>query len=44
MAKMSLPPAPEGKVWICRPFITVRGKRIYAHFYGKRAFCFLVNA
>jgi hypothetical protein len=30
----------EGKVWICRPYITVNGKRIYASQYGKEAFCF----
>lgn len=40
----SLPPPPPGKVWICRPYITVRGRRIYAAAYGKRAFCFLVDA
>lgn len=35
-------PAPEGFRWICRPWITVKGKRLYASQYGKRAWCFLV--
>lgn len=39
-----LPKPPPGKVWICRPFITVNGRRIYASERGKRAFCFLVKA
>lgn len=39
-----LPPPPPGKVWICRPYITVRGRRIFAAWYGLKAFCFLVNA
>lgn len=25
---------------ICRPFITVKGRRIFARAYGLRAFCF----
>lgn len=34
-------PLPPGKVWICRPFITLKnGTRIYASSYGKHAFCF----
>lgn len=36
--------APLGKVLICRPFITVKGKRIFASAYGKEAFCFYVDA
>ena len=28
---------------ICRPWITVRGKRIYAHQRGLKAFCFDVD-
>lgn len=28
---------------ICRPWITVRGKRIYAHQRGLKAFCFEVD-
>lgn len=28
---------------ICRPWITVRGKRIYAHQHGLKAFCFDVD-
>ncbi len=28
---------------ICRPWITVRGKRIYAHERGLKAFCFHVK-
>ena len=32
-----------GYVLICRPFITLKnGKRIFAHEYGKQAFCFWV--
>jgi hypothetical protein len=38
-----LPEPPLGKVWICRPFITVKGRRIFASTYGLKAFCFLVN-
>ncbi len=31
----------DGYVWICRPFFTTKnGKRIWAHHYGKKAFCF----
>jgi hypothetical protein len=40
--KPSKPPA--GKVIICRPFITVKGKRIFASAHGKVAFCFPVDA
>ncbi len=39
----SLPKPPAGKKWICRPYITVRGRRIYAYQHGKKAFCFLVD-
>ncbi|WP_280952791.1 hypothetical protein [Mesorhizobium sophorae] len=39
-----LPEPPPGKVWICRPYITVRGRRIFAAAYGLKAFCFLVDA
>lgn len=28
---------------ICRPWITVRGKRIYAYEHGLKAFCFDVD-
>ena len=37
-------PAPLGKKWVCRPWITRNGKRIYASSYGLKAFCFLVDA
>ncbi len=34
----------EDRILICRPFITLRnGRRIYAHWYGKKAFCFWVK-
>lgn len=37
--------APPGKKWVCVKWITTRnGKRLYAHNYGKDAFCFLVDA
>jgi len=29
------------KLMICRPYITVKGRRLYARDYGKKAFCFL---
>ncbi len=32
----------DGFVWICRPWVTRGGKRVYASQYGKRAFCFWV--
>jgi len=32
-----------GQVLICRPFITVNGKRRYARDYGLKAFCFWVD-
>ena len=35
---------PPGKVQICTPYITVKGRRIFASAYGKKAFCFLVDA
>jgi hypothetical protein len=35
---------PPGKVLICRPFITIKGKRIFASTFGKQAFCFYVDA
>lgn len=35
---------PPGKKLICRPFITVKGRKIFAAAYGKEAFCFLVDA
>tara|TARA_B100001750_G_C14965785_1_gene330510 strand:+ start:45 stop:164 length:120 start_codon:yes stop_codon:yes gene_type:complete len=28
---------------VCRPWITVKGKRIYARWYGKKAFCWTVD-
>jgi hypothetical protein len=35
---------PIGKKLVCRPWITGKdGKRIYAKWHGKRAFCFLVD-
>ena len=34
----------DGYVYICRPWITRNGKRIYASQYGLRAFCFWVPA
>lgn len=33
---------PAGYTVICRPYITVKGKRIYAWQKGKKAFCFPV--
>ena len=34
----------DGYELICRPYITLRnGRRIYAKWYGKRAFCFWVK-
>ena len=41
---MTIHEPPPGKVLICRRFITVKGKRIYASAYGKEAFCFYVDA
>lgn len=32
------------KVLICTPYITVKGKRIFAAAHGKQAFCFYVDA
>ena len=44
LPKISKPP-PEGKTEICRPYITLKnGKRLYAAAYGKKAFCFYVDA
>ncbi|WP_168214713.1 MULTISPECIES: hypothetical protein [unclassified Lysinibacillus] len=34
----------NNKVKICRPYITVKGKRIYAKDCGKKAFCFYVDS
>lgn len=34
----------DGYVLICRPYITLRnGRRIWARWYGKQAFCFWVS-
>lgn len=41
---MKFDPPPPGKKWICRPWITRAGKRIYASQVGRHAFCFLVDA
>lgn len=30
-------------MWIYTPYITVKGKRIYASQYGKKVFCFWVE-
>ncbi len=38
------PEPPPGKIEICRPYITVRGKRLYASTYGRKAWCFYVDA
>lgn len=35
---------PPGKRLVFRPWITVKGKRIYASHYGKRAFPILIDA
>ena len=37
------PPIPPGKRLVFRPFITVKGKRIWASHYGKRAFPILID-
>ena len=38
------PPGKEDYVYICRPFITRKGVRIFAHQVGLKAFCFWVPA
>lgn len=40
---MSMVRVPPGKRVIWRPWITVKGKRIYAHQRGIRAFPIIVN-
>lgn len=35
---------PPGKKWVCVAWVTRGGRRIYASSYGKKAFCFLVDA
>ncbi len=40
---MAKPPSRPGMVLIFRPFITVRGKRIYAWQRGKKVFAFWVK-
>jgi len=40
MAKLTAPP---GKRLIFRPWITVKGKRVYAKSYGKRVFPIYVD-
>lgn len=37
-------PAPEGKKWVFVKWITRDGKRVYASWYGKKAFRILVDA
>ncbi len=37
-------PLPKGKRKICRPWVTKDGVRIYARNFGKKAFCFYVDA
>lgn len=32
----------EGKVWICTPYITVKGARVYPK-NGSKVFCFWAN-
>jgi hypothetical protein len=34
---------PPGKRLVFRPYMTVKGKRIYAKAYGKRAFPILID-
>ncbi|MGE5517578.1 MAG: hypothetical protein ACM31D_17375 [Bacteroidota bacterium] len=40
--QLSLFPEPSGH-WIYRPWITVKGRRIYASWYGKKAFRIFVE-
>jgi hypothetical protein len=37
-------PAPEGKKWVFVTYVTRNGKRVYASWYGKKAFRILVDA
>lgn len=41
---MALPPAPPGKQWKFVKWVTKNGKRVYASWYGKKAFLILVDA
>jgi hypothetical protein len=41
---MTYAPAPEGKKWVFVKWTTCNGKRIYASWYGKKAFPMLVDA
>lgn len=34
-------PSRPGKRWICRPWITVKGRRVYPR--GSKVFCFWVD-
>lgn len=39
--KIAIPP---GKRLVFRPYVTIKGKRVYARAYGKRAFPILIDA
>lgn len=41
---VSLTDLPPGKRVIWRPWITIKGKRVYASQFGKRAFPIIVDA
>lgn len=41
MTNRDKPPHRPGKRWICRPWITVRGRRVYPR--AGRVFCFWVD-
>lgn len=34
---------PVGKKLVFRPYVTIKGKRVYAKAYGKRAFPILID-
>jgi hypothetical protein len=34
---------PPGKRLVFRPYVTIKGKRVYAKAYGKRAFPILID-
>lgn len=38
------PPIPKGKKLVFRPWITIKGKKVYASSFGKKAFPILVEA
>lgn len=45
MREPHVPPCPgDGWVWICTPYVTRGGRRVYASQYGLKAFCFWARA